>query len=41
MDFRLTDEQKMMIDTARQIGERFGLEYWRKQDAAKAFPTEY
>jgi acyl-CoA dehydrogenase len=41
MDFRLTDEQKMMIDTARQIGDRFGLEYWRKQDAAKAFPTEY
>lgn len=41
MDFRLNDEQKMMMDTARQVGERFGLEYWRKQDAAKAFPTEY
>jgi acyl-CoA dehydrogenase len=41
MDFRLDDEQKMMVDTARQVGERFGLEYWRKQDAAKAFPTEY
>jgi acyl-CoA dehydrogenase len=41
MDFQFSDEQKMMIDSARQIGERFGLEYWRKQDAAKAFPTEY
>ena len=41
MDFRLNDEQKMIIDSARQIGERFGLEYWRRQDAAKAFPSEY
>ncbi|TPQ27118.1 acyl-CoA dehydrogenase family protein [Cupriavidus pinatubonensis] len=41
MDFRLNDEQRMMIDTARQIGESFGLEYWRKQDAEKAFPKEY
>lgn len=41
MDFRLNDEQRMMIDTARQIGEKFGLEYWRKQDAQKAFPKEY
>jgi len=41
MDFRLNDEQRMMIDTARQIGETFGLEYWRKQDAQKAFPKEY
>jgi acyl-CoA dehydrogenase len=41
MDFRLNDEQRMMIESARQIGERFGLEYWRHQDAAKSFPTEY
>lgn len=41
MDFRLNDEQRMMIESARQVGERFGLEYWRKQDAEKAFPTEY
>ena len=38
MDFRLNDEQRMMIETARQIGEGFGLEYWRKHDADKAFP---
>jgi len=41
MDFRLNDEQRMMVESARQVGERFGLEYWRKQDADKAFPTEY
>jgi acyl-CoA dehydrogenase len=41
MDFRLTDEQKMMIDTARAVGGRFGLEYWRTQDTAKAFPRDY
>lgn len=41
MDFRLNDEQRMMIETARQIGESFGLEYWRKKDAEKAFPSEY
>ncbi|QIL80391.1 acyl-CoA/acyl-ACP dehydrogenase [Diaphorobacter sp. HDW4A] len=41
MDFRLNDEQRMMIETARQIGESFGLEYWRKKDAEKSFPTEY
>jgi acyl-CoA dehydrogenase len=41
MDFRLNDEQRIMIESARQVGERFGLEYWRKQDAEKAFPTEY
>jgi acyl-CoA dehydrogenase len=41
MDFRLTDEQKLIAETARKVGERFGLEYWRKQDAAKAFPAEF
>jgi acyl-CoA dehydrogenase len=30
-----------MIDAARQVGERFGLEYWRQQDASKSFPAEY
>lgn len=41
MNFKLTDEQRMIADVARQLGERFGLEYWRKQDEAKAFPAEY
>lgn len=41
MDFRLNDEQRMMIETARQIGESFGLDYWRKHDADKTFPKAY
>lgn len=41
MDFRFDDSQRMMIDSARQIGERFGLEYWRRLDAEKSFPSEY
>lgn len=41
MDFTLTEEQRMIADSARQLGERFGLEYWRRQDAAKEFPGEY
>lgn len=40
MDFSLTDEQKMIQDTARRVGEAFGVEYWRDKDAAHAFPTE-
>lgn len=40
MDFQLTDEQNMIVDVARQVGERFGLEYWRDLDARKAFPEE-
>ena len=41
MDFRLNDEQRMMIETARQIGADFGLDYWRQQDASKTFPKAY
>ncbi len=41
MDFRLTDEQKMIVDTARQVGARFGLDYWRRLDAEKAFPEAF
>ncbi|MGV1768426.1 acyl-CoA dehydrogenase family protein [Rhizobium rhizogenes] len=40
MNFDLTDEQLMMMATARQIGERFGTEYWRVKDAAKEYPFE-
>lgn len=41
MDFRLTDDQKLIIDAARKVGDHFGLEYWRQQDAAKAFPQAF
>ncbi|SMO48428.1 acyl-CoA dehydrogenase [Thalassovita litoralis] len=40
MDFILNDEQKLMIETARKVGEAFGPDYWRQHDADKAFPSE-
>lgn len=40
MDFSLTNEQRLIVDTARRVGERFGLDYWRDLDARKAFPAE-
>ena len=39
MDFTLTDEQTMLARTARQLGEKFGLDYWRELDAKAAFPA--
>lgn len=41
MDFQLNDVQRMMVDSARQVGERFPLDYWREHDAKKAFPQEF
>ena len=40
MEFALSSEQQMMVETARRIGERFGLDYWRDLDERKAFPRE-
>lgn len=40
MDFSFSSEQRMIVETARKIGERFGLEYWRELDERKAFPKE-
>ena len=40
MDFRLTDEQKMMVEAARKVGTAYGPDYWRDLDARKAFPKE-
>jgi acyl-CoA dehydrogenase len=41
MDFRLSEEQRLMVETARRVGQSFGLDYWREIDTAKAFPTAY
>ena len=40
MDFSLNDEQRLMMDTARQVGEEFGLDYWAEKDRHKQFPAE-
>ena len=41
MDFSLSDEQRMIAENARKVGERFGLDYWRDCDSKKAFPAEF
>jgi acyl-CoA dehydrogenase len=40
MDFALTEEQSLLIDTASRIGAKFGLDYWRDLDARHAYPAE-
>lgn len=40
MDFQISQEQKMIAETARKVGDEFGLEYWRDIDAKKEFPKE-
>ena len=40
MKFDLSEQQRIIVDTARRVGEDFGPDYWRKQDADKAFPRE-
>lgn len=40
MDFQLTDEHKMIAETAFKLGDSFGLDYWREMDAKKTFPKE-
>lgn len=40
MNFDLTEEQRMLAETARRVGEKFGLDYWREKDAAGEFPAE-
>jgi acyl-CoA dehydrogenase len=41
MDFLLSDDQKMIAETARKVGDQFGLDYWRDLDAKKNFPAEF
>ena len=40
MDFNLSEEQNLVVETATRIGEKFGVEYWRELDAKKEFPAE-
>ena len=40
MEFHLSEEQAMIAETARRVGEQFGLDYWRDLDERKAFPRE-
>lgn len=40
MDFRLSEEQNMMVEMACKLGEQYGLDYWRDIDSRKAYPVE-
>jgi len=40
MDFTLKEEQVLMIETARRVGENYGLDYWRDLDDRGDFPAE-
>lgn len=40
MDFEITEEQQMIAETARRVGEQFGLDYWREKDANHDYPIE-
>ena len=41
MDFSLTDDQKMIVETAHKVGADYGLDYWRTIDKAEQFPHEF
>ncbi len=41
LDFDLTGEQKMLVQTASELARDFGPEYWREKDKTHAFPDEF
>jgi acyl-CoA dehydrogenase len=41
MDFKLSDEQKMLVDTAQKIGKKFGPEYWYEKEEKHEFPEDF
>src|SRR5690348_974707 len=41
MQFELNETQRLMIETARKVGERFGLDYWRQRDAKEEFAGDF
>ncbi len=40
MDAALSEERTLMVETARRVGARFGLDYWRDLDERGAYPAE-
>jgi acyl-CoA dehydrogenase len=41
MDFELTEHQRMIANSAKEIGAEFGPEYWRKKDQKGEFGGEF
>ena len=40
MQVQLTEEQALMLETARRVGADYGLDYWRDLDERGAYPSE-
>jgi len=38
MDFQTNEHQRLLVETARRVGEKFGLDYWREIDARHEYP---
>ena len=41
MDFTIAEDNQLIADSARKVGQRFGLDYWREHDARKEFPADF
>ena len=41
MDFELTEEQKMIAKSAKEIAKEFGPEYWREKEERAEFASEF
>ncbi|MEM2445967.1 MAG: acyl-CoA dehydrogenase family protein, partial [Candidatus Bathyarchaeia archaeon] len=41
MNFELTPEQKMIVETAAEIARDYGPEYWREKDRKHEFPEDF
>ncbi len=41
MDFELTEEQKMIANSAKEIAGEFGPEYWREKEEKAEFASEF
>jgi acyl-CoA dehydrogenase len=41
LDFELSAEQKMIVETAKEIATDFGPEYWREKDKRHEFPEDF
>ena len=41
MDFNLSEEQKMIAHSAREIAQEFGPEYWREKEEREEFAGEF
>jgi acyl-CoA dehydrogenase len=41
MDFELSSEQQMIVDTATEVGKKYGADYWFEKDQNHSFPSEF